>query len=122
AKLCASLGFDGIDINMGCPDKSVEKDDAGAALIKNAANARALIRAAQAAGLPVSIKTRIGYNKDELDTWLPELLAENPACVTIHARTRKEMSDVPAHWDAVARALKIRNLHQGETLMHTLIV
>ncbi|MEK7098838.1 MAG: tRNA-dihydrouridine synthase family protein, partial [Patescibacteria group bacterium] len=109
AKLCAELGFDGIDINMGCPDKSVEKGGAGAALIKNAENARALIRAAQTAGLPVSVKTRIGYDKDTLDAWLPELLAENLACVTIHARTRKEMSDVPAHWDAVQRAVEIRD-------------
>lgn len=130
AKLCAELGFDGIDINMGCPHKSVEKGGAGAALIKNPANARALIRAAQSSGLPVSVKTRIGYNKDELDPplsgesggWLPELLAENLAAITLHARTRKEMSDVPAHWDAVARAVAIRNKYQGATLIKTLIV
>ena len=121
AMLCKELGFDGIDINMGCPDRSVEKSGCGAALMKNPTIARELIRAAQKSGLPVSVKTRIGYNKDELDTWLPELLAENPACVTIHARTRKEMSDVPAHWDAVARAVKIRDACQGETLTRTLI-
>ena len=109
AKLCADLGFDGIDINMGCPDRSVEKSGCGAALIKNPSNARALIRAAQKSGLPVSVKTRLGYNADELDTWLPELLAENPACVTIHARTRKEMSLVPARWDRVAHAVRLRD-------------
>lgn len=109
AKLCASLGFDGIDINMGCPDRSVEKSGCGAALMKNPANARALIRAAHNAGLPVSVKTRIGYNTDELDTWLSELLAENPVAVTLHARTRKEMSDVPARWNTVARAVAIRD-------------
>lgn len=109
AMLCKELGFDGIDINMGCPDRSVEKSGCGAALIKNPENARALIRAAQKAGLPVSVKTRIGYNKDELDTWLPQLLAENPVAITIHARTRKEMSDVPARWEHVKQAVEIRD-------------
>jgi len=109
AEHVAELGFDGIDINMGCPDRAVEKSGCGAALIKNPKLARELIRAAQEAGLPISVKTRIGYLLDELDTWLPELLAENLSAVTIHARTRKEMSDVPARWDTVARAIEIRD-------------
>src|SRR3989344_1783825 len=109
SRLVAEIGFDGVDINMGCPDRAVEKSGCGAALIKNPALARELIRAAQKSGLPVSIKTRIGYNKDELKTWLPELLAEEPAAIALHARTRKEMSDVPAQWNAVARAVRIRD-------------
>jgi nifR3 family TIM-barrel protein len=117
AMLCKELGFDSIDINMGCPDRSVEKSGCGAALIKNPRLARELIRAAQKTGLPISVKTRIGYNKDELDTWLPELLAENPVAVTLHARTRKEMSDVPAHWDAVARAVAIRDKLGSKALL-----
>lgn len=109
AAIAREMGFDGIDINMGCPDKAIEKQGAGAALIKTPALAREVIRAAKAGAgsLPVSVKTRIGYNKDILDEWLPELLVEEPAVVTIHARTRKEMSAVPAHWDAVARAVGI---------------
>ncbi len=117
AKLCAELGFDGFDINMGCPDRSVEKSGCGAALIKNPSAARELIQAAKKSGLPVSVKTRIGYNQDELDTWLPELLAEELAAIIIHARTRKEMSDVPAHWDAVARAVQIRDSLGSKTLI-----
>jgi nifR3 family TIM-barrel protein len=111
AKLCKELGFDGIDINMGCPDKSIEKQGCGAAMIKNPENARAVIRAAKegAEGLPISVKTRVGYNKNELETWLPQILAENPAVVTIHARTRKDMSKVPADWNYVKRAVEIRN-------------
>ncbi len=109
ARLVAELGFDGVDINMGCPDRAVEKGGCGAALIKNPSRARELIRAAQESCLPVSVKTRIGYNTDELDAWLLELLAEEPAAITIHARTRKEMSDVPARWERVARAVEIRN-------------
>lgn len=117
AAIVAELGCDGIDINMGCPDRAVEKSGCGADLIKHPERARALIRAAKKSGLPMSVKTRIGYNKNELDTWLPELLAEEPAAVTVHARTRKEMSDVPAHWDAVARAVAIRDTLGSKTLI-----
>lgn len=111
AALARELGFDGIDINMGCPDKSIEKQGAGAALMKNPKLAREVIAAAKegAGGLPVSVKTRIGFNKPELENWLPEILKENPAAVTIHARTRKEMSKVPARWEFVKRAVEIRD-------------
>src|SRR5690606_22109947 len=80
---------------------------------------RAVIRAAKkgAKNIPVSVKTRLGYNQDELETWLPEILAENPAVVTIHARTRKEMSKVPARWERVARAVEIRDELKSETLI-----
>lgn len=111
AKLARELGFDGIDINMGCPDRSVEKQGAGAALMKNPNLARAIIRSAKegAGNIPVSVKTRLGYNKDELEEWLPQILEENPAVVTVHARTRKEMSKVPARWERVKRAVEIRD-------------
>ena len=111
AELAASLGFDGVDINMGCPDRSVEKQGAGANLMKEPAKARALIRAAKegAPGLPVSVKTRIGYNRPDLENWLPEILKEEPAVVIIHARTRKEMSKAPVRWEFVKRAVEIRN-------------
>lgn len=100
AKLCAEKGFDGIDINMGCPDKSIEKQGAGAAMIKNPKRAQEIIKAAQeGSGLPVSVKTRIGYNKVEWREWLPYILEMKPAALTIHLRTRKEMSLVPAHWE-----------------------
>jgi nifR3 family TIM-barrel protein len=109
AALAAKLGFDGIDINMGCPDRSVEKQGAGAALIKNQKQARAVIRGAidGASGLPVSVKTRTGYNKRELSTWIPELLKEDISALTIHARTRKEMSDVPARWEDVRTVVEM---------------
>ena len=116
-KIVASLGFDGLDINMGCPDKSVEKGGAGASLIKDPPRARALIRAAQESGLPVSVKTRIGYNVVELETWVPEILAEKPVALTLHARTRKEMSEVPARWEFVKRAVEIRNAVSPSTLI-----
>jgi tRNA-dihydrouridine synthase len=119
ARLVKELGFDGIDINMGCPDRTIEKQGCGAAMIKNPRLAREIIQAAKRGGdgLPVSVKTRIGYNKDELDMWLPELLAEEPAVITVHARTRKEMSKVPARWERVARAVELRDASKKNTLI-----
>ncbi|OGI93787.1 hypothetical protein A3A03_00870 [Candidatus Nomurabacteria bacterium RIFCSPLOWO2_01_FULL_40_18] len=117
--LCKELGFDGIDINMGCPDKTIEKQCAGAAMMKNPALAREVIRAAKegGGGLPISVKTRIGYNKNEIETWIPELLKEDIAALTVHLRTRKEMSDVPAHWDLMKRIVEIRDNMQVKTLI-----
>lgn len=117
AKLCAELGFDGIDINMGCPDKTVEKQGCGAAMIRHPERAVEIIRAAKrgAPNLPITVKTRIGYNKNELDTWLPVLLAERPAVITVHARTRKEMSKVPARWEHVRDAVLLRDAIQTDT-------
>jgi nifR3 family TIM-barrel protein len=106
--LCA-LGFDGIEINMGCPDRSVEKQGAGSALIKNPKLARELIRAAKegAGEIPISVKTRLGYNKNEIETWLLEILAEKPAVLTVHLRTRKEMSEAAAHWELAPRIVEL---------------
>lgn len=119
AKFCSELGFDGIDLNMGCPDKSIEKQGAGAGMIKNPKRAKEIIKAAQdgAGDLPVSVKTRIGYNKNEIETWMPELLSCNLPVLTVHLRTRKEMSLVPAHWDLMKRIIEIRNEISPETLI-----
>jgi nifR3 family TIM-barrel protein len=119
AKLCAEMGFDGIDINMGCPADPIVKQGCGAGLIRTPALARELMRAVRrgAPSLPLSVKTRIGYNVNELETWLPELLAEEPEVVIIHARTRKEMSDVPARWEHVARAVEIRDALESSALI-----
>lgn len=119
AKLVKKLGFNGIDINMGCPDRGIERQGAGAAMIKNSQNARMVIQAAikGAKGLPVSVKTRVGYNKNEIETWLPEILKEDVAVVTIHARTRKEMSKVPAKWEIIKRAVEIKNEIAPQTLI-----
>ncbi len=117
AALLADLGFDGIDINMGCPDRNVEKQRAGAAMMKDPDLAQEVIRATQegSRGLPVSVKTRIGYNKVEIDDWIPRILETGPAALTVHARTRKEMSDVPARWEYVARAVALRDRYSPHT-------
>lgn len=119
ARIVASLGFDGIDINMGCPDRAAERSGCGAAMIKTPTLAQDIIRAAQrgGGGLPVSVKTRIGYAKNELSTWLPALLETHPAAVTIHARTRNELSEVPARWEHVREAVSIRDACGCKTLI-----
>jgi nifR3 family TIM-barrel protein len=112
AQLIAELGFDGIDINMGCPDKNVtSKQKAGAALIQTPELAVEIIKQTKkgAGKLPVSVKTRLGYNKNVLDTWLKTLLETDLAAITLHARTKKEMSDVPAHWEEIKKAVEIRD-------------
>ncbi len=119
AKLVADLGFDGIDINMGCPDRAVEKQGSGAAHIKDMENAKAVIEAARrgAPNIPVSVKTRIGYNKVEIDTWIAFLLGLKLPALTVHLRTRKEMSDVPAHWELMPKIVALRNTISPETLI-----
>ena len=104
AKLIVELGFDGIDINMGCPDRKVLKQGAGIALSKTPELAAEIIaqtkRGIADAGsqIPVAVKTRLGYDKIDL-TWLEKILACDIAALTIHLRTMKEMSKVPAHWE-----------------------
>jgi len=107
AQLIRELGFDGIDINMGCPDRNIEKQGGGAAMMTTPELAQEVIRATQegGGGLPVSVKTRVGWNKVELDTWIPKLLEMKLAAITVHARTRKEMSLVPARWGHVAEVV-----------------
>ncbi len=119
AQLCHELGFDGIDINMGCPDRTIEKQGAGACMIKTPDVAVAVIRAAKegAGDIPVSVKTRVGYSKVEIEEWIPKLLAENIAALTIHARTRKELSAVPADWSRIKRVVEIRNQMNVPTLI-----
>lgn len=113
AKLVCELGFDGIDINMGCPDRAVVRQGAGAGLIRNPSLAQEIIKATQegvadaGATLPVSVKTRTGFSTDEIDTWIPTLLATKLSVLTIHGRTRKEMSLVPARWDRIAEVVKL---------------
>lgn len=119
SELCRELGFDGVDINMGCPDRSIEKQGAGASMIKNFELAREIIESARegAGNIPVSVKTRIGYNKNEIDTWIRNLLTLKLPVLTVHLRTRKEMSLVPAHWELMQEIIKLRDEISPETLI-----
>lgn len=114
---CARLGFNGVDINMGCPAKSAIKSG-GAALIRRPDVAVAAIHAAKTAGLPVSVKTRLGYTHvNEWREWLQILLEQNIVNLTIHLRTKKEMSKVPAHYELIDDIVTLRDAVAPHTLL-----
>ena len=107
---CVTLGYHGIDINMGCPDKSATKSGGGSAMICNPENAAAMIAAAKTSGLPVSVKTRLGYSRvDEWRDWLTHILKQDVVNLTIHLRTKKEMSKVPAHFELIPEIVALRD-------------
>lgn len=122
-KYCILLGFDGIDINMGCPDKSIENQGCGSAMIKNPEKACMVIESARAAiresgkDIPLSVKTRVGYYKSEIDTWIKMLLGLDLDVLTIHARTRKDLSKVPANWDYIKQIVRLRDDMKKKTLI-----
>lgn len=110
AKLIKKLGFDGIDINMGCPQKCAIKNGACAALIKNPKLAQEIILATiEGGGLPVSVKTRIGYSKIDTENWVRVLLSTPISALILHLRTVFEMSKVPAHWEEIIKVVKLRD-------------
>jgi len=112
------MGFDGIDLNMGCPVKTATKHASGSALIKDPELAGKMIQAAKTGGLPVSVKTRLGYSKiEEWPEWLGFLLKQDIVALTVHARTKKEMSKVPAHHELFSDIVKLRDKLAPGTLV-----
>lgn len=115
---CVKLGFDGIDINMGCPDSSATKGGGGAGMIRTPELAAEMIAAAKRSGLPVSVKTRLGYSRvDEWEAWLEHILKQDIVNLTIHLRTKKEMSKVPAHFELIPAIKKLRDRVAPNTLL-----
>ena len=111
-------GFAGIDINMGCPEKSVVKGGGGSGLIRTPELASELIAAAKSSGLPVSVKTRLGdVSVGEWTAWLTHLFNQDIVNLTIHLRTRKEMSKVPAHFELIPAIKKLRDEIAPNTLL-----
>ncbi|MCX8008987.1 MAG: tRNA-dihydrouridine synthase, partial [Patescibacteria group bacterium] len=117
AQKLVTMGFDGIDINMGCPEKSIIQHGCCAALIENRPLASEIIRATQegAGNLPVSVKTRIGIDAIVTEDWISFLLSHDLAALTVHGRTVRELSQVPAHWDEIGKAVKIRDAMKKST-------
>ncbi|GAQ17326.1 tRNA-dihydrouridine synthase [Oceanobacillus picturae] len=114
----AELGFKGLDINMGCPVANVAGNGKGSGLIRRPELAAELIQAAKAGGLPVSVKTRLGYTQvDEWRDWLRHLLEQDIVNLSIHLRTRKEMSKVDAHWELIPEIKKLRDEVAPDTLL-----
>lgn len=118
AKHCADLGYDGIDLNTGCPDSAAIKSGSGAAMIKNPELTAQMIAAAKQSGLPVSVKTRLGYSSiNEYTDWISFLLKQDIVALTVHLRTKKEMSKVEAHWELMAGIRKLRDEIAPQTLL-----
>lgn len=117
AELIEKLGFDGIDINMGCPAHKVEEQGSGAGLIRNPKLAQEIIRTVKAATkLPVSVKTRIGVDHDVVEEWMEALMEVKPANISLHGRTLRQLYQGSADWEAIARAAKIVHKHGGYIL------
>lgn len=115
---CRELGYDGIDINMGCPDSSAVKSGGGSGMIRTPELAAEMIAAAKKSGLPVSVKTRLGYSRvDEWQDWLTHILQQDVVNLTIHLRTKKEMSKVDAHFELIPDIKQLRD----EVAPHTLL-
>lgn len=119
AKLVKELGFDGIDLNMGCPEDRVMKMKLGAALIGNNSHASEIINAIKEGGqgLAISVKTRIGINSIVTESWIEFLLQQGLEELTLHGRTAQEMSKVPVHWDQIELAVQIKNKISPQTII-----
>ena len=109
ARLCRELGFDGIDLNMGCPERNICKQGAGCGMIKTPELLPEIIAAAKrgAGDIPVAVKTRAGWSQNEIETWIPAILECDVAAIILHGRTRQVMSRIPANWDWIQRAGEI---------------
>ncbi|MBI2196642.1 tRNA-dihydrouridine synthase [Candidatus Daviesbacteria bacterium] len=119
AQMLQKMKFDGIDINMGCPDRNTIKKGACAALIKNPELATEIIEATirGANNLPVSVKTRIGFGSLDTENWVTTLLQTPISALILHLRTTREMSKVPAHWEEISKAVEIRNKLKSKALI-----
>ena len=112
------MGFSGVDINMGCPVPNVADRGKGSGLILRPEVAAELIQAAKTGGLPVSVKTRLGFTElSEMEEWLTHVFKQGIANLSIHLRTRDEMSKVAAHWDMIPAVLAIRDKVAPDTLV-----
>jgi nifR3 family TIM-barrel protein len=109
-EIAETMAFDGIDINMGCPVPKVVRRGCCSGLIGNPALAKEIIQAAkEASPLPVSVKTRIGLKSVATEEWIGQLLETEPAALTLHGRTQKQMSDGLADWDEIEKAARLRD-------------
>ena len=114
AELIESLGFDGIDINMGCPMHKVEDQGSGAGLIRTPELAKEIVLAVKSCTkLPVSVKTRIGVDKDIAEAWMEHLMEVKPVRISLHGRTLRQLYSGLADWEAIGRAAKIVHKHGG---------
>ncbi|MDX9790354.1 MAG: tRNA-dihydrouridine synthase [Candidatus Kapaibacterium sp.] len=116
--ICDEYEFDGIDINMGCPVKKIVKQASCSELIKYPELAKEIVLAVkEASNIPVSVKTRTGIKQHDTENWISNLLSVNPDCITLHCRTQKMMSDYPAEWEEMTKAVNVRNSGNHDTIL-----
>jgi nifR3 family TIM-barrel protein len=119
-RLAKERGFNGVDINMGCPDKSVEKQGAGAYLMNNLSLSREIICSAKekSLGLPISIKTRLAYaDRKDMEKWILAISAEKPTAITIHGRTGNQRRRGNADWELIKEAYGIIKSESPDTVV-----
>ncbi len=106
-----TLNPDGIDINMGCSVRDVLSSGRGSALINDKVLAKEIIDVVKesAGDLPVSVKTRIGFDKIETEEWIGFLLEQSLDMITVHGRLSREGYSTPSRWDEIAKCVKLRN-------------
>ncbi len=123
ARMLVDRGFDGIDINMGCPVKDVVNQGSGGGLCETPDLAREIVAAVKRGVaetgkiIPISVKTRIGKNKIITEPWAEALLSCDIDALTVHGRTVKEQSAVPAHWDEIGKVVKLRDAMGKKTII-----
>ncbi len=118
AEEIVKMGFDGIDINMGCPERNIVKKGSCAGLIRTPELAKKIIEATRKSSgkLPISVKTRIGSSVIEPE-WIEFLLKQKLDALTLHLRTVREMSKVPAHWERGKEFVELKNKISPNTIL-----
>lgn len=113
------LNPDGFDINMGCAVRNVTSTGGGSALIQDQKLAKEIIEAvkSEAGDIPISVKTRIGYEKVDTENWIGFLLKQDLDMLTVHGRIAKEGYNIPARWDEIAKCVKLRDEISPSTLL-----
>ena len=113
------VNFTGVDLNMGCPQKTEVKNGTCCALMNDRPLAKQIIKATQkglAGKLPLSVKTRLGFNEVDM-TWIEFLLGQDLQALAVHGRTRREMSKVPANWELIGQVRELRDKLSPGTLI-----
>jgi len=114
AARAAQLGAPGIDLNFGCPARSVNNSDGGSIILREPERVHAIVAAARTAlptSTPLTVKIRMGYeNRDNFLDIVQGIDAAGATELTIHARTKRDGYKPPAYWENIARATELVKL------------
>ena len=105
-RICSKGIYDGIDLNMGCPAKKIAPSGEGCGLMRTPDTAYKMMKLTVAASdVPVSVKMRLGYDREHINVIEFARMAEDAgiASITVHGRTREQQYSGIADWDMIAR-------------------